>query len=79
MINPAIEGPIVGRFERIIENGQIRLLENVRLPENTRVYVVLAEAEASRPAHVYSPRLAHPEQADDFVKQIFEVSTDAGV
>ncbi len=75
MINPAIPGPIEG----IIENGQIRLLENVQLPENTRVYVVLAEAEASHIAHVYSPRLAHPEQAGDFVKQVFEVSTDAGV
>jgi hypothetical protein len=75
VINPTIKG----RFEGIIENGQIRLLENVQLPENTRVYVVLAEAEASRPAHVYSPRLAHPEQAGDFAKQIFEVSTDAGV
>jgi hypothetical protein len=29
------------------------------------------------PAHVYSPRLAHPEQARDFVKEVFEVSTDA--
>ncbi len=71
MINPTIQG--------VVENGQIRLLENVQLPENTRVYVVLAEAEASRLAHVYSPRLAHPEQASDFVKQVFEVSTDEGV
>ena len=74
-MNPTSEGPIAG----IVENGQIRLLENVQLPENTRVYVVLAEAEASRPANVFSPRLAHPEQAGDFVKQVFEVSTDAGV
>jgi Protein of unknown function DUF104 len=66
-------------IEGIVENGQIRLLENIRLPENTRVYVVIAEGEASRPSHVYSPRLAHPEQAGDFVKQVFEVSTDAGV
>ena len=69
MTNPTIEG--------IVENGQIRLLENIRLPENTRVYVVIAENKASRPSYVYSPRLAHPEQAGDFVKQVFEVSTDA--
>jgi hypothetical protein len=73
--NPTIEGPIEG----IVENGQIRLLENIQLPENTRVYLVLAEAEDSRTAHVYSPRLAHPEQAGDFVKQVLEVSTDAGL
>ncbi len=71
MTNPTIEG--------IVENGQIRLLENVRLPENTRVYVVIAESDASRPARIYSPRLAHPEQAADFVKQVFEEPTDAGI
>jgi hypothetical protein len=71
MTNETIEG--------IVENGQIRLLKNVRLPENTRVYLVIAEGEASHPAHVYNPRLARPEQAADFVKQVFEVSTDAGV
>jgi predicted DNA-binding antitoxin AbrB/MazE fold protein len=70
-MNPTIEG--------IIENGQIRLLENVQLPENTRVYVVVAEGDLSRHIHIHSPRLAHPEQADDFVKQVCEVSTDAGV
>jgi hypothetical protein len=71
MTNPTIEG--------IVENGQIRLLENIRLPENTRVYVVIAESKASAPVHVYSPRLAHPEQAGDFVKQVTEVPTDARV
>ncbi len=71
MTNPTIEG--------IVENGQIRLLDNIRLPENTRVHVVLAESDAARPSHVYSPRLAHPEQARDFVKQVSEVSTDARV
>ena len=50
MTNPTIEG--------IVENGQIRLLDNIRLPENTRVHVVLAESDAARPSRVYSPRLA---------------------
>jgi hypothetical protein len=68
MTNPTIEG--------IVENGQIRLLENIRLPENTRVYVVIAESKASRPLQMHSPRLAHPEQAADFVKQVIEESTD---
>jgi hypothetical protein len=76
MTNPTIEGPTI---EGIVENGQVRLLENIHLPENTRVYVVIAESKASRPAHVYSPQLAHPEQAGDFVKQVVEVSTDAPV
>jgi hypothetical protein len=71
MTNPTIEG--------VVENGQIRLLEGIRLPENTRVFVVVAESNASRPSHLYSPRLAHPEQAGDFVKQVFEESTDARI
>lgn len=30
--------------------------------------------EGAPKAHVYSPRLAHPEQAGDFAKQVIEVS-----
>jgi hypothetical protein len=48
----------------------------VTLPEHTKVYVVLPDVEIAAQAHVYSPRLAHPEQAADFAKQIIEVSAD---
>jgi hypothetical protein len=71
MTNRTIEG--------IVENGQIRMLENIRLPENTRVYVLVADSEAARSSHLYSPRLAHPEQADDFAKQVEEVPTDGAI
>jgi hypothetical protein len=64
-------------LEGIVENGQIRLRDPVTLPEHTKVYVVIPEVETVPPAHVYSPRLAHPEQAADFAKQIIEVSVDA--
>ena len=64
------------RFEGIVENGQIRLCDNVTLPEHTKVYVVIPDVETAPQAHVYSPRLAHPEQAADFAKQIIEVSAD---
>jgi len=67
-MNPTIEG--------VIENGQIRLLDNVQLPENTRVYIVVAEDAALQPVHMRSPRLANPEQVDDFLKQVSKVSTD---
>ena len=49
----------------------------VALPENTKVYVVIPDVETAPPAHIYSPRLAHPEQAPDFVKQVIEVTADA--
>jgi len=67
----------VSTFEGIVENGQIRIRENVTLPEKTRVFVVIPDLETASKAHIYSPRLVHPEQADDFAKQVIEVSPDA--
>ena len=69
----------VTTFQGVVENGQIRLRDNVVLPEHTKVYVVIPDVETVPPAHVYSPRLVHPEQAADFVKQVIEVSADAEV
>ncbi len=63
--------------EGIVENGQIRLRDNVTLPEHTKVYVVIPDVATAPQAHVHSPRLVHPEQAADFVKQIIEVPADA--
>ena len=67
----------ISTIEGIVENGQIRLLGSVALPEHTRVYVVVPGLEAAPNAHILSPRLAHPEQAGDFVKQVFEAPVDA--
>lgn len=64
-------------LEGIVENGRIRLPDNVMLPEHTKVYVVIPEGETAPQAHVYSPRLVHPAQAKDFAKQVIEVSADA--
>ena len=66
-------------FEGVVDDGQIRLQPEVRLPNKTRVYVVVPELETQRVAHVPSPRLAHPEQAADFKKAIVETRPDAGV
>jgi len=64
-------------FEGIVQNGAIQLGDNVTLPENTRVYVLIPDFEAGPRAHVYSPRLVDPGQASDFAKQIVEVAPDA--
>ncbi len=64
-------------FEGIVENGQIRLSGNVSLPENARVFVFISDAEAPNQARIRSPRLMHPEQAGDFVKQVIEMPADA--
>ena len=64
-------------LEGVVENGRIRLPDDVTLPEHTKVYVVIPEVETVPQAYVYSPRLVHPEQAADFAKQVIEVSADA--
>lgn len=66
----------VSAFEGVVEHGQIKLRENVTLPENTRVLVVIPDFEKAPIAHIHSPRLKHPENAEDFTKQVIEVHAD---
>lgn len=63
----------VATFSAVVENGQIRLPENVRLPEKATVYVVVPGITAPSSRAMVSPRLAHPEQAADFVKTVEEL------
>ena len=66
----------ISTFEGIVENGVIRLRGDATLPEKTRVYVVVPDADAAPHGHVPSPRLAHPEEAGDFAKEIVEAPAD---
>jgi len=68
----------VTTYEAFVENGRIRLPDQVYLPEHSRVYVVVpVGAEAT--AYVASPHLAHPEGATDFVMEVTEEPPDASV
>ncbi len=64
-------------FEGVFRNGQIRLRDEIVLPESAQVYVVVPDVEAEPQAHVRNPRLARPEQAADFAKQIVAAPIDA--
>lgn len=66
-------------FQGIVENGQIRLLSDAKLPENATVYIVLSDATSAPPARIVSPRLVNPADAADFVKQVFEAPVDASL
>jgi hypothetical protein len=66
-------------YEGVVENGPVTLPPNADIPEKTRVYVLVPDADAKRIPRVSSPRLVHPEQAKDFVKEVIEDTTDAGV
>jgi hypothetical protein len=57
-------------FEGIVEQGQIRLKNNVRLPENTRVFVVVPDVQVEKVAHIFTPRLARREDATDFEMEV---------
>ena len=59
-------------LEGVVEHNRIRLLDNVQLPDNTRVYVIVPGIQVEQVAHVYSPRLALREQALDFKMEIIE-------
>jgi uncharacterized lipoprotein YbaY len=71
------DGCVDATVEGVVENGQIRLRERVTLPENAKVYVIVPDADA--PARIYSPRLAHPEQAAQFAKQVTGVRDNGGL
>jgi hypothetical protein len=64
-------------FEGRIENGRIRLPDDVKVPDHTKVYVVIPDVTGEPRARVYSPRLGHPQQAAEFAKEIIEVRADA--
>ena len=66
-------------YEGVVENGHVTLPPNADIPEKTRVYVLVPDAEGKRIPRIFSPRLVNPEQAKDFVKEIVEDATDAGV
>lgn len=66
-------------YEGVVENGRVRLPADVSLPEESIVYVVVPGIEAQRTAHIYSPRLANPQQATDFIKEVLPEASDAGL
>jgi hypothetical protein len=61
-------------YEGVVENGQVKLPSTVHLPEHTRVLVVVPADDSIAVSHIYSPRLAHPEQASEFIKEVLKES-----
>lgn len=67
-------------LEGIIENGQIRLLNALDLPEKTRVYIIIPEIQNyQKIVHIYSPRLVNQEQAKYFEPEVVELTNDASL
>lgn len=64
-------------YEATVENGQIKILSAVRLPENAKVYVVVPDPEEGSRFRVATPHLARPEQMADFIMEVAEEWQDA--
>ena len=64
-------------LEGIVEEGRIRLTGGARLPDKTRVYVVVPNTEIVGKARVVSPRLVHREDVEDFRLEVVEAPPDA--
>ncbi len=60
----------VRTYEGVVENGQIRLGDNVQIPEHTKVYVVVPVSESIPRVRILSPRLANAGHHADFVKTV---------
>lgn len=68
----------VRTYEAVVEGGEVKLPETVKLPEHAKVYVVVPGVEDLPPSMIHSPHLLRPEQAPDFAMEIVE-GEDAAV
>ena len=64
-------------LEGIVDRGLIRLPSDVKLPDRTKVYIIVPASRPYQKAHLYSPRPADPKQARDFVMEVSEERDDA--
>jgi hypothetical protein len=69
----------VATDEAVVENGEIRLSDPVRLPERAKVFVVVPGVEDAPRFQLASPRLVRPGLAPDFVKEVTEEPRDAAL
>ncbi len=66
-------------IEGIVDNGQIKLNSDVRLPERVKVYVIVPDMKIQETVHLFSPRLKNPGQAEDFKMEVTRESSDASL
>jgi len=68
---------MVRQVDAIFTQGAFRPLEPVASPEGTRVHLSVDDEANTKPpppvARIRTPRLAHPEDAADFVMKIQEL------
>lgn len=65
----------VTTIEGVVKDGQIHLTEDIKLPEATKVYVVVPNLE-ERTARIMSPRLVDKSKLKEFEREIIEIEDD---
>lgn len=67
---------MVRHVDAIFSQGTFRPVEPLALPDGTRVHLSVEEqtdaGPARRTAKIYTPKLAHPKDAADFVMEVRE-------
>jgi len=66
-------------LEAVVDHGLIHLPPDVKLPDRTRVYVIVPANLTQKKARLLSPRLTNPEQVRDFVMEVSEERSDTYV
>lgn len=71
---------MVRRLDAIFSHGAFRPIEPVALPEGTRVHLSVEEetsVKSATPARIHTPKLAHPQDAADFVMEVRQTGNAA--
>jgi predicted DNA-binding antitoxin AbrB/MazE fold protein len=72
---------MVRHIDAIFSQGAFRPIQPLALPEGTRVHLRVEEISRTNPnavAKIHTPKLAHKEDAADFVMEVREAN-DAGL
>ncbi len=71
----------VTTYEGVVEKGKIRLKAGVKLPENAKVYVIVADLklDEKKVIRMLTPRLVNRQQAADFKMQVTKVKPNARI
>ena len=64
-------------YEATVQDGRVVLPEGAHIRDNTRVYVVVPEADDAHRVRLMTPRLVHRDEAADFTMQVELEGDDA--
>ncbi len=59
-------------IEGTVDNGQIKLNSDVRLPDHIKVYVIVPDMKVDETVQLFSPRLKNPNRAEAFKMELIE-------